>query len=283
MSALTFATAQLLRVLPRAGVSRVMGKLADHSWSPPLGRAVVGLYTRAYDVRLDECQQQGGWESFDQFFTRPLRHDARPLSGDERTIVSPADGRLDAPGPVDDDATYLVKGRPYRAEELLGSAEEARRYKGGSACVVYLSPRDYHRVHSPVSGTLTEVRSMPGDYYPVNAIGIRHVPNLFAINRRVAIAVDTPDAVGLGRVTVVMVAAIVVGRITVSGVPGRDVPLGDHAPRTAIGRGDELGQFHLGSTVVMFLEKRASGAWLAKEGPVRFGEALVRGGEGRHQ
>src|SRR6185436_16551121 len=92
MSALTFATAQLLRVLPRAGVSRVMGKLADHSWSPPLGRAVVGLYTRAYDVRLDECQQQGGWESFDQFFTRPLRQDARPLSGDERTIVSPADG-----------------------------------------------------------------------------------------------------------------------------------------------------------------------------------------------
>lgn len=280
MSALTFATAQLLRVLPRAGVSRFMGRLADQKLPPPVGRAVVRWYSRAYDVSLDECVQTDGWESFDAFFTRTLRANARPLDGDERTIVSPADGRLDAPGRVDNDSVYWVKGRPYKAVELLGSQAEAERYRDGSACVIYLSPRDYHRVHAPVAGEIREVRSLPGDYYPVNAIGIKHVPNLFVRNRRVAIAIDTPDEVGLGRVTLVMVAAIVVGRITVSGIEARDVPIGVHhlAPAKKIARGDEVGIFHLGSTVVMFLEKRATGAWVAPEGPVRFGHALVRAG-----
>lgn len=278
MSALTFATAQLLRVLPRAGVSRVMGRLADQSLPPSVARAVVGLYSRAYDVHLHECERQDGWESFDAFFTRTLRANARPLDGDERTVVSPADGRLDGPGPVDEHAVYMVKGRPYRADELLGDAKEAERYRGGSACVVYLSPRDYHRVHAPVAGTITEVRSMPGDYYPVNAIGIRHIPNLFVRNRRVAIAIDTPPSTGLGRVTLVMVAAIVVGRITVSGIEARDVPFGDHrlSPAPEVRRGDEVGIFHLGSTVVMFLEKGASAGWIAAEGPVRYGQALTR-------
>src|SRR6185503_17417827 len=127
-------------------------------------------------------------------------------------------------------------------------------------CVVYLSPRDYHRVHSPVEGTIVMVRSMPGDYYPVNAIGVRHVHNLFVRNRRVSIAIDTPKESGLGRVTLVMVAAMIVGRITVTGIDARDVPLGDHAPGSKIGRGDELGMFHLGSTVVLFLEPGAMGS-----------------------
>jgi phosphatidylserine decarboxylase len=205
------------------------------------------------------------------------------MEGDERTIVSPADGRLDAPGRVDADAVYLVKGRPYKAVELLGSDREAERYANGSACVVYLSPRDYHRVHAPVGGVISEVRSMPGDYYPVNAIGIAHVPNLFVRNRRVAIAIDTPESTGLGRVTLVMVAAIVVGRITVTGIDSRDVPFGKHqlAPPRSVARGEEVGIFHLGSTVVMFMEKRATGMWRAAEGSVRFGQALMRpDGEG---
>ena len=110
-----------------------------------------------------------------------------------------------------------MKGRPYQVDELVGDPEEAKRYEGGTGCVVYLSPRDYHRVHSPVEGAIVSVRSMPGDYYPVNAIGVRHVHNLFVRNRRVAICIDTPPESGLGRVTVVMVAAMVVGRITVTG------------------------------------------------------------------
>ncbi len=275
MRAITFATAQILRVLPRARVSRAAGWLADHRWSEPLGKAVVGVYSRAYGVTLDECAEQDGWTSFDHFFTRALRDGARPIDRDPRVVVSPADGRVESMGEVDERSTFLVKGRPYRVEELVGDAREAERYVGGGGCVVYLSPRDYHRVHAPVDGTIARIRSMPGDYYPVNAIGMRHVPNLFARNRRVAIAIDTPKASGLGRVTCVMVAAMVVGRITVTGIEARDVPLGDHEPGLAIGRGDELGMFHLGSTVVMFVERAAMGAWAAREGAIRYGEPLV--------
>jgi phosphatidylserine decarboxylase len=179
-------------------------------------------------------------------------------------------------GPIGPGSTFLVKGRTYRLEELLGNDEEAARYRGGSSAVIYLSPRDYHRVHSPVAGTLRSVRSMPGDYFPVNDVGVQHVPNLFAINRRVAICIDTPASAGLGRVTVVMVAAIVVGRITVTGISARDVPYGDHAiDPIPVDRGDELGMFHLGSTVVLFFEKGASLRWQVGDGPVRYGQRIA--------
>jgi phosphatidylserine decarboxylase len=170
-----------------------------------------------------------------------------------------------------------VKGRPYQVDELVGDAEEAKRYEGGQGCVVYLSPRDYHRVHSPVEGKIVAVRSMPGDYYPVNAIGVRHVHNLFVRNRRVAIVIDTPPESGFGRVTVVMVAAMVVGRITVLGSDTRDVPPGVHPydPPIAVGRGDEIGIFRLGSTAVVFFEPKAQLKWLVGEGPVRYGQPFV--------
>ena len=278
MSALTFATAQILRVLPRARLSRAAGRLADFSWPAPLGRAVVGLYSRAYDVSVEECEQRDGWASFDDFFTRGLRAGARPIEQDPRVIVSPADGRLESMGTIDAGRTFTVKGRPYRVRDLVGDDKEAARYEGGGGCVVYLSPRDYHRVHAPVSGLIHHVRSMPGDFFPVNSIGVRHVPNLFAVNRRIAIAIDTPPETALGRVTVVMVAAMIVGRITVSGIPSRDVRVGDHVidPPLYVERGSEIGMFHLGSTIVLFLEKRAMERWVADEGPVLYGQKLAR-------
>jgi phosphatidylserine decarboxylase len=253
-----------------------MGRLADFEWPDRVGKAVVDLYCRAYDVELDECRKASGWASFDEFFTRELREGARPLPDDQRVIISPADGRVDSIGPVDGRA-FLVKGRPYRVDELLGSDEEARRYEGGQGCVVYLSPRDYHRVHAPIAGKISVIRSMPGDYYPVNSIGVKHVHNLFVRNRRVAIAIDTPPESGLGRVTVVMVAAMVVGRITVSGIEARDVPMGVHelSPAVDAGRGDEIGIFRLGSTAVVFFEPGVVSRWLVQEGPVRFGQPFA--------
>ncbi|HEY3815622.1 MAG TPA: archaetidylserine decarboxylase [Polyangiaceae bacterium] len=276
MSAVTYATAQILRVLPRARIGRVLGHLADHRWSQPLGRAVVGVYSHVYDVELDECVENGGWSSFDAFFTRRLRDGSRAVDPDPRAVVSPADGRIDSMGPIDEGGRFVVKGRPYAVAELVGDAQEARRFLGGAGCVVYLSPRDYHRVHAPVSGTIRRIRSLPGDYYPVNAIGVRHVPNLFCRNRRVSLEIDAED--GLGRVTVVMVVAMIVGRITTVGIEARDVPLGDHLfePALQLRRGDELGVFHLGSTAVVLVEKRAAGRWLVGEGPVRYGQALMR-------
>ena len=282
MSALTYATAQVLRVLPRAGISRVFGRLADHAWPEPLGRAVVGLYARAYDVRFDECVDHAGWKSFDAFFTRALKTDARAIDRDPKVVVSPADGRIESMGRIDEGRTFTVKGRPYRVDELVGDAEEAKRFAGGAGCVVYLSPRDYHRVHAPVEGTIARIRSIPGDYYPVNAIGMKHVPNLFARNRRVAIEIDTPPESGLGRVTVVMVVAMIVGRITVTGIDARDVPFGDHRfdPPLRVERGGEIGVFHLGSTAVVLLERSAAGRWLVDEGAVRFGQALAGSPQG---
>jgi len=278
MSAVTYATAQFLRVLPRARIGQALGRLADHRWSTPLGRAVVGMYSRVYDVRLEDCVDSGGWSSFDAFFTRRLRDGVRTIDPDPRAITSPADGRIESMGPIDGRGTFLVKGRPYSVAELVGGEEEARRFLGGAGFVVYLSPRDYHRVHAPVGGTIRRIRSMPGDYFPVNAIGVKHVANLFCRNRRVAIEIDAEGQ--LGRVTVVMVVAMIVGRITTVGVDARDVPLGDHVfePPLRVARGDEIGVFHLGSTAVVLAEKRAAGAWLVGEGPVRYGQALLRGG-----
>jgi phosphatidylserine decarboxylase len=115
---------------------------------------------------------------------------------------------------------------------------------------------------------------MPGDLYPVNAIGERHVPLLFSKNRRVAIVIDTP---ALGRVTLVMVGAIIVGRITVNVIPGQDVPLGDHgmSPPRPVRKGEEVGIFHLGSTAIVFVERGAAAPFTRATGPVRLGQSLA--------
>jgi phosphatidylserine decarboxylase len=279
MSVATFAAAQLLRVLPRVRITRAVGRLADAKISRPVATTVVAIFTRAYNVDLAEAiHPDEGFDSFDAFFTRRLRDGMRPITADADAIVSPSDGRLEAIGPIEKGGRFFIKGRDYRADELLGDSDEAARYEGGDFAVVYLSPRDYHRVHAPVGGTISTIRSMPGDLFPVNAIGERHIPSLFSINRRVAIPIDTPH---VGRVTVVMVGAMIVGRITVDVLPHRDVPIGVHsiAPAAKVERGDEIGVFHLGSTAVVFVEPGARTARLRRGlGPIRLGELLQAGG-----
>jgi phosphatidylserine decarboxylase len=275
MSVASFAAVQILRALPRTRVSRAVGRLCDVPLPRPISEAVVRLYSRAYGVNLQECvPQPGPYKNFDAFFTRELRHGERTICPNEHALASPADGRIEAIGPVDLEGTLLVKGRPYRVRDLIGTAEDEKRYEGGQFAVVYLSPRDYHRVHAPVSGRITCVRSMPGDLFPVNSIGERHVPSLFSKNRRVAIVVDTEK---LGRVTVVMVGAMIVGRITVSVLPGYDVPLGEHAidPPQAVAKGDQIGIFHLGSTAIVFAERGAGSPFRRSTGAVRLGQSLA--------
>jgi phosphatidylserine decarboxylase len=186
--------------------------------------------------------------------------------------VSPSDGKLSCLGRIDSDARILVKGQQYEAAELIGSDEDARRYSGGQFAVVYLAPGDYHRVHSPVDGRVTLLRGMPGDLFPVNSLGERYVPRLFVRNNRVAIVIDTES---LGRVTVVMVGATIVGRISVTALPGPAVPPGSHLidPSYQVARGDEIGMFHLGSTAVVLFEP---GLTLTRPtGIVRMGQSLV--------
>jgi phosphatidylserine decarboxylase len=273
VGSLTYAAAQVLRVLPRERISKAVGRLADLSWSPRVGRGVVSAYCKAYDIDLSEYEGSE-WDSFDAFFTRTLRDGARPIAAERLMAVCPADGRCESAGRIDADTTFLVKGRPYKVEELIG--EDPAPFANGAGSVVYLSPRDYHRVHTPVAGKITHVRALAGDYFPVNAIGLQHVPNLFVRNRRVAIFIDTPR----GRCVVVMVVAIVVGRITVTGIDARDVPVGLHEIKRDVAKGEELGIFHLGSTAVVLFDEQLFDRWTCAQGPVRLGEpfALLRGG-----
>jgi len=275
MSVASFAAVQILRALPRTRVSRAVGRLCETTLPAGVSRAVVGLYVRAYRVDLDQCEaMDGAYESFDKFFTRQLKPGQREICPHAGEIASPADGRIEAIGPIDLEGTLLVKGRPYRVAELIGDEADAERYAGGQFAVVYLSPRDYHRVHSPVAGSITLVRSMPGDLFPVNSIGERHVPSLFSRNRRVAIVIDTE---AMGRVTVTMVGAIIVGRITVTALPGADVPLGDHVldPPQRIAKGEEIGIFHLGSTAIVFTERGKASPFGRGLGPVLLGQSLA--------
>lgn len=278
MNVATYAAAQLLRVLPRARITRAVGRLVDVELHPALSSAIVGLYARAYRVDLDEAAPQpGAFPSFDAFFTRALREGARPEADSPDAFVSPADGRVEAIGPVEPGGRILVKGKPYSCADLVGDPHDARRYDGGQFAVVYLSPRDYHRVHSPVAGVIHTVRSMAGDYFPVNAIGERHIRGLFARNRRVAIPVDTTSH---GRVTVVMVSAMIVGRVSVTGIDARDVPIGTHAmePPLRVRRGDEIGIFRLGSTAVVFVEPGAWPTFTLPLGAVRMGQPFCPDG-----
>jgi phosphatidylserine decarboxylase len=248
--------------------------LCDQPLPSAVSRAVTNAYCRAYRVDLEDAVLPvGAFPSFDAFFTRNLKPGARTVSSD--ALVSPADGALSAQGVVDPGARIFVKGQPYDVGELVGDPRDAARYAGGEFAVVYLAPRDYHRVHAPVDGHITLVRGLPGDLYPVNSIGERHIPQLFVRNQRAAIVIDTP---GLGRVTVVMVGAVIVGRITVTVLGGPDVSAGVFPldPPVAVKKGDEIGIFHLGSTAVLLLEP---GLAVARgTGPIRMGESLLRAG-----
>jgi phosphatidylserine decarboxylase len=267
----TFAAAQILRAVPRVHLSRAVGRLCDQPIPSGLARVVERAYCRAYQVNMDEADGRlGSYPSFDAFFTRPLKKGARHIS--DAAAVSPADGKLSCLGRIDTGARILVKGQQYEAGELIGDEKDALRYSGGQFAVVYLAPGDYHRVHAPVDGRVTLLRGLPGDLFPVNSIGERYVPRLFVRNNRVAIVIDSEQ---LGRVTVVMVGATIVGRISVTAMPGPAVPPGVHAiePALSVARGDEIGMFHLGSTAVVLFEP---GITLTRAtGLIRLGQSLV--------
>jgi phosphatidylserine decarboxylase len=235
--------------------------------------AVSRAYSRLYRVNIGEAAAPHGcYRSFDAFFTRSLREGIRPIS--DARIVSPCDGVISSLGPIDDGARLFVKGHPYEVGELLGQSNLSRDFIGGHYAVIYLSPRDYHRVHSPVDGLLSRVFAIPGDCFPVNALGERCVPQLFVRNRRVVFFIETDDNKTMA---LIMVGALIVGKITVNALGDGDVSQGLHDLGTGlhIQRGDEIGAFHLGSTVVLLAPP---GLTLnATEGKVVYGQSLTRG------
>jgi phosphatidylserine decarboxylase len=282
MPVASLVAATSLRALPRKRLSRLLGQVARVQAPAAVLRAAVQTYCRVYDVDLSEYEvPPEGFESFDTFFTRGLKPGARPIDRDPDVLLSPADGRIDDIGVIEANATFEVKGRPYAVADLLGDAGIGAELEGGQFAVIYLSPRDYHRVHAPVDGPVAALRHIPGTLFPVNSIGVEHVPRLLARNERVAVHQRSPSH---GRVTTVMVGAIGVGRISVSfddsvvtndGRPSGLRVYGDAPP--FLGRGDELGVFHLGSTVVLLLGPGTPAQWLTSAGSiVRMGQAIGR-------
>ncbi len=261
----------LLRALPKERISRAVGRLCEQPLPSLISAMISRGYCKAYGVKMDEAAAPHGcYRSFDAFFTRTLREGARPIS--DAKVVSPCDGTVSAIGPIDEGARLFVKGRPYEVADLIGAAELSRDYVGGQFAVIYLSPRDYHRVHAPVDGKLLSIRATPGEYYPVNAWGQNCVPKLLVQNRRVAFVMRTADEIPI---TLVMVGALIVGKITANALGERDVEPGVHdlAPGIGLRKGDEVGAFHLGSTVVLLA---APGLALAPcDSWVRYGQSLT--------
>src|SRR5688572_8827107 len=262
-------------------LSRLMAPLADARLPGPVLRSLIRAWIRAYGVDMSEAEQPiGTYPTFNAFFTRRLRAGVRPVDGDPRAVVSPCDSRVYSIGPVPDTGLLeQIKGKTYALDALLGSPEDAAPFRRGVHATLYLSPSMYHRVHSPVDGRVRAWRYLPGRLYPVNALAVRHVEQLFAVNERVAVFFDTER---FGPVAVVFVGATNVGRISLSfadvktnaGRPATSVTV---MPPVLLGRGAELGAFNLGSTIVVFAADPAlQPAGVDVGAVIRMGQALWR-------
>jgi len=247
-------------VLPQHLLSGWMGKLT-HSENRLIKDIFIKQVIRLYGVDMAEAvePQPEHYASFNQFFTRALRPGARPLAAGKGAVVSPADGVVSQAGAITDGEIFQAKGKRFSATALLGGCEErAAPFSDGVFSTIYLSPKDYHRLHMPLTGTLREMVHIPGRLFSVNAATTHAVPSLFARNERVAAIFDTEA----GPMALVLVGAIFVSSIetvwhgvvtppTIRSV--RSWRYQDDAPILNIG--EEMGRFNMGSTIVVLFGK----------------------------
>lgn len=269
-------------VLPHRALSRLVYRATRWTWAP-WKNFLIQRVLNAYRIDMGQAEQTDplAFPSFNAFFTRALKPDARPMPADARAIACPSDGRLSQSGSIRDGRIFQAKGRDFSAAELLGSDAAAAPYANGSFITVYLSPRDYHRVHMPLAGSLRETLHIPGRLFSVAPFAVEAVPRLFARNERLVCHFD--GAAG-------PFAVVLVGAMLVSGVEtvwsGVEIP--PYARAIAckewrgkgirLERGAELGRFNMGSTVIVLL---ASGqaeldAGLSAQMPIKMGQAVGR-------
>lgn len=248
--------AALQRLLPQHILSRLLGRIAE-SEHPRLKGLLIRRAVARYGIDLAEAQSANpdDYPSFNHFFTRYLKTDVRPVSDALGTVVSPADGTISQLGSIHAGNIFQAKGHSFSTASLLAlDAERTARFDGGSFATVYLSPRDYHRVHMPYPGTLLEARYIPGRLFSVNHITARHIPGLFARNERLVCLFDTD----CGLMAVVLVGAIFVagiGTVWRSHYPPGQIHYERFAEPRHFNRGEELGVFRFGSTVVLAFER----------------------------
>lgn len=272
----------LTYVLPHRLLSSLARRLA-YSTSPGTKQWLIDTVTRKFNVDLGEAAEPDpkAYPSFNAFFTRALKPGARVADADPRALLMPADGHISQCGPIEDDRIFQAKGQSFTAAELLGDAAAAEPFRNGLFATVYLSPRDYHRVHMPWTGTLRETVHVPGRLFSVGTDAVANVPRLFARNERLVCHFDTDFG---------PMVSVMVGALLVSGVEtvwsGEEIP----AYGTAITRKDyrgkgvtlerfaEMARFNYGSTVIVLLPPGVAelAPNLKAESPVRLGQALAR-------
>ncbi len=257
-----------------------MGHLAGIPLPGPVLQPLIKLYSLGFGVDNGEVQAPpDGFASFGDFFARHLRSDARPFPEEPHRFTSPCDGRLTAFGEIrqDGEPLFEIKAERYQLKSLLGNEEESRSFEGGGFAVIYLHPRDYHRVHAPTTLHLAKTRHIPGARFSVASWCERLVDGIYDKNERVVFHSRLPEG---GAVSLVMVAAFGVGNIDTPYDPGFSVKKNvswqrEFEPHATLARGDELGAFRLGSTVVMVWSK---GAVTLDDnldiGPVKLGRPL---------
>mgnify|MGYP001042886137 CR=1 FL=1 len=271
----------LTYVLPHRLLSSLARRLA-YSTNRSLKQWLIDTVTRRFGVDLSEAAEPDptAYPSFNAFFTRALKPGARTPDPDPRALLMPADGHISQCGPIVDGRIFQAKGQSFTAAELLGSEADAAPFRDGSFATVYLSPRDYHRVHMPWTGTLRETVHVPGRLFSVGTDAVASVPRLFARNERLVCHFDTD----FGPMVQVMVGALLVSGVeTMWG--GVEIPAyGDAITRKDYrGRGitlerfAEMARFNYGSTVIVLLPKGAAtlDPALHAESPVRLGERLA--------
>jgi phosphatidylserine decarboxylase len=243
-------------LIPQDWVSRLVGRLAS-SQQPFVRTLFIGWFAKRFSVNMAEAEKSdlSAYISFNEFFTRSLKADARPLSAGENDVICPADGVISQLGHIEQGKIFQAKGKDYSVEALLGAdLALAQAFTGGCFATVYLSPRDYHRVHMPVSGRLRKMIYVPGKLFSVNKITSERVDSLFARNERLVCVFDTEN----GPMALVLVGAMIVAGIETiwSGhvCPNNDllfeVDYSDNTSPVVLKKGDEMGRFKLGSTVV---------------------------------
>jgi phosphatidylserine decarboxylase len=273
----------LVRWAPKGTYSRLIGYLADRKLPRPVRAPVYKAFAARVGANLTEVERPlEDYPTLGAFFTRKLKPGARTIQKDPGVIVSPCDGMVAQTGVVAAGQMIQAKGQHYPLFGLLCDRAGATRFEGGTFATIYLAPKDYHRVHFAVEGQVTGFQHVPGALFPVNAAAAKHVNALYTRNERLITYQDSP----VGEVASVMVGATAVGKISVTydavvthaKGKGRPGPRVRFATPRAVARGDELGTFHLGSTVVMLFEPGRVQLHDLHEGKVlRLGEIIARG------
>ena len=270
--------AAMYRVLPQRSMTALVYWLTRREPPRPMLRQAIRLFSRAYGVNLLEAAQPdpGAYPSFNAFFTRALRPDARPWDRDPAQLCSPVDGNVSAAGDIDGDTVFQAKGRHYSLAALLGGDSEAAAiYAGGRFATLYLSPRDYHRVHVPCDALAHRVTLVPGRLLPVTGASIARDPRVLAVNERMIHLLET----GHGWLAVVMVAAFGVGNMSCAydrfEAHPRELEVHQRRPPARLRKADELGVFHLGSTVIVLAQPSVRPVPGLTPGTVHMGQALL--------